>query len=54
MVTSFKYLERVISDTDNDWPSVFRNLSKVRAVWRRLTSILSREVGGAAGVRMFP
>ena len=46
MVTSFKYLWRVISATDNDWPVVVRNLTKSRAVWRRLTSIISRE--GAA------
>ena len=38
----------------NNWPEVARNLAKARAAWNRLTSILNREVGGAAGVRMFP
>ena len=28
---------------DYDWMVVFRNLEKARAVWRRLTRILSRE-----------
>ena len=46
MVTSFKYLVRVISAADNDSPEVVRNLEKARAVCQMLTSILSRE--GAA------
>ena len=28
---------------DDDWPSVARNLSLARAVWKRMTRILSRE-----------
>ena len=28
---------------DNDWPVVVRNLSRARAVWKRMTRILSRE-----------
>ena len=43
MVTSFKYLEQVISAVDNDWMAVFRNLAKTQAVWRRLTRIFIRE-----------
>ena len=46
MVTSFKYLVRVISAADNDSPEVVRNLEKARAVCQMLTRILSRE--GAA------
>ena len=42
MVTSFVYLGRVISSADENWPEVVRNLSKVRAVLRRMTRILSR------------
>ena len=46
MVTSFKYLGRVISKADYYWTAVVRNLAKAQAVWQRLTRILSRE--GAA------
>ena len=28
---------------DGDWPEVIRNLTKLRAVWRRIPRILSRE-----------
>ena len=37
----FKYLVRVSSAADDDWPAVIRNLTKVRAVWRIMTRILS-------------
>ena len=43
MVTSFKYLGQVISEVENDWPEVFRNLVKARAVWWRLKRIIIRE-----------
>ena len=46
MVNSFRYLGQVISATDNDWTAVVNNLSRARAVWGRMTRILSRE--GAA------
>ena len=45
MVTSFRYLGRVISEVDNDWPAVVRNTENVQMVWRRMTRILSREGG---------
>ena len=43
MVTSFRYLGRVILAADDDWLSVVRKLSRARAVWRRMTRILSTE-----------
>ena len=43
MVTSFRYLGRVILAADNDWPAVVRDLARARAVWKRMTRILSRE-----------
>ena len=43
IVTSFRYLGRVILEADDDWPAVVRNLENVRAVWRRMTRILRRE-----------
>ena len=46
MVTSFKYLGRVISAEDNSRTEVVRNLAKAWSVWQRLIRILIRE--GAA------
>ena len=43
MVPSFKYLGRVLSTADNDWPAVIQNLAKARMVWQRMSRILSRE-----------
>ena len=43
MGTSYKYLGRVISAEEDDWPAVSKNQAKVQAVWRRLTCILSKE-----------
>ena len=34
---------RVISGADDDWPAVVSNLSRVRAVLKKMTIILSRE-----------
>ena len=39
-VTTFKYLGRVITVRDDDWPEVNCNLQKARNSWGR---ILSRE-----------
>ena len=46
MVTSFKYLVQVISETDNYWSAVVRNLDQATNFWSRMSCILSRE--GAA------
>ena len=43
MVFFIKYLGIVLSAADDDWPVVIRNLTKARAVWRRMSRILSRE-----------
>ena len=43
MVPSFKYLSRVLSVVDDDWPTVVKNLAKAWKVWQRVLSILSRE-----------
>ena len=42
-VPSFKYLERILTAGDDDWPSVAGNLGKARKSWGRLKRILSRE-----------
>ena len=43
LVTEFKYLGRVLTNTDDDWPAVAGNIRKARASWGRLARILGRE-----------
>ena len=43
MVPPLKYLGILLSSADDDCPVVIRNLTKARAVWRRILKILSRE-----------
>ena len=42
-VTEFRYLRRVMTNTDDDWPVVAENLREARASWGRLARILGRE-----------
>ena len=42
-VHSFKYLGRIMTVGDDDWPAVAGNLVKARKSWVMLTRILSRE-----------
>ena len=42
-VPRFKYLGRILTDGDDDWPAVAGNLAKARKSWGRLQGILSRE-----------
>ena len=42
-VTEFKYLGRILTATDDDWPEVVGNLRKVRRSWGRLPRVLGRE-----------
>lgn len=42
-VDEFKYLGRVVSRKDDDWPAVNRNLTRARAAWGKLGRILSKE-----------
>ena len=42
-VPSFKYLGRILTAGDNDWPAVAGNLGKERKRWGLLHLILSRE-----------
>ena len=41
-VTEFRYLGRVMTNTDNDWPAVEGNLRKARVTWGKLARILGR------------
>ena len=42
-VPRFKYLGRILTEGDDDWPAVAGNLAKARKSWVRLQGILSRE-----------
>ena len=42
-VTEFRYLGRILTNTDDDWPAVAGNLRKARVKWGRLARILGRE-----------
>ena len=42
-VTEFKYLGRVMTNTDDDWPAVPGNIRKARAIWGRLARVLGQE-----------
>ena len=41
-VTSFKYLGRIMSANNNDWPAIYANLAKARRKWSTLTRILTK------------
>ena len=43
MVTSFKYLGRVMTVGEDNWSAVVGNLRKDQKIWARLTRILVRE-----------
>ena len=42
-VTEFKYLGRILTATDDNWPAVVGNLGKARRSWGCLSRALSRE-----------
>ena len=42
-VPNFKYLGRILTEGNDDWPAVAGNLGKARESWGRLQRILSRE-----------
>ena len=42
-VTEFRYLGRVLTATDDDWPAVAGNIRKARVSWGRLVRVLGRE-----------
>ena len=39
----FKYLGRVLHQTDNDCPEVLSNIRRARQVWGRLGKLMRRE-----------
>ena len=44
MVTSFKYLDRVLLVADDEWLTVFQNVVKAQTVWWIMSKILIRKV----------
>ena len=42
-MTAFKYLGRILTATDDDWPAVVGNLGKARRSWGRLSRVLGSE-----------
>ena len=42
-VTEFRYLGRILTNIEKNWPAVARNLRKARVTWGRLARILGRE-----------
>ena len=42
-MTEFRYLGRVLTDTDDEWPAVAGNIRKARESWGRLERVLGRE-----------
>ena len=42
-VMEFRYLGRLLTATDDDWPAVAGNIQKVRVSWGRLARVLGRE-----------
>ena len=50
-VTEFRYLGRLLTATDNDWPAVAGNIKKARRSWGRLAKVLGREGADPKGSR---
>jgi len=42
-VSVFQYLGRPLSSTDNDWPAIYKNLSKALKRWGMVSRVLTRE-----------
>ena len=42
-MTTFKYLERILTESDNNWPAVVANRKKLRKRWAWLSQIIVRE-----------
>ena len=43
VVDTFKYLGRLLSSLDSDWPAVHRNLTRARKRWGSVSRVLARE-----------
>lgn len=52
-VRSFKYLGRILTDTNSDWPSLYHNLLKARRRWALVSRILEKEGASVRARGMF-
>ena len=52
-MAEFKYLGRILTAMDDDWPVVAANLGKFRNKWAWLYRILGQEGGNAWTLRNF-
>ena len=43
VVTEFKYLGRVLTASDDNWPAVMDKMRKSRKCWMKMSRILGRE-----------
>ena len=42
-VSEFRYLRRLLTEMEKEWPAVAGNIQKARRIWRRLAKVLGRE-----------
>ena len=52
-VSSFKYLGRVLTSTDDDWPAMYANLGKARKRWGAVSRVLVRDGANPKCMAMF-
>ena len=52
-VSTFRYLGRPLSATDNDWPALYWNLRKARKRWAQVSRVLTREGAAPKVMGMF-
>ena len=52
-VETFKYLGRIVSSTDSDWPALKKNLTKARQRWAMISRVLVRDGADARISGMF-
>ena len=52
-VSEFRYLRRLLTATDNDWPVVAGNIRKAPVSWERLARVLGREGADPKVSRVF-
>ena len=52
-VDTFKYLGRPIASNDDDWPALYRNLTRARRKWGMVRRVLTREGATPAISGMF-
>ena len=51
-ISYFKYLGRILSASENNWPAVVRNLRQAQKNWERMTHVLGREGADAQTLGM--